>query len=283
MASVKSGDRSFTGDTTRMRYLRLVVSMLPLVLAVGCSKPELGTGLPSVSLATSLPEFTSQQNEVEISDLMGGNDPTVILGSIVNTKSGLVHSIDNFLVADAKPTVTLISEVLFRNLVESSSIAKAEYLAFAKAGLSDSMRAEVSMVKSARATVKSSDLNRTKLVNEFKTMSADKRGELGVIIGYVDFVLSATYFSEQKIDAAVSGYGAKIDNKWFNKIDNNRASHRVVAVWAPLPFVLDQVVKPRTDIVDMTQLASQAMKGGDLKNLQSIPTLKLKELLQIKK
>lgn len=41
-------------------------------------------------------------------------------GSIVNTTTGQVHGLDNFLAGGATPTVTVQGEVVFRDLVETS-------------------------------------------------------------------------------------------------------------------------------------------------------------------
>ena len=106
-------------------------------------------------------------------------------------------------------------------------------------------------------------------------MRPEQRNDFGVVIGYVDFVLTTTFFRQQDGDANVSGYGAKIGGKWFSKAENTAAHHRVVAVWAPLPFVVDEIAKPTSIEGDLTEAATRALNAGELKDLRTFSALRL--------
>ena len=261
----------------RLSTIAFLSTLIAVVSCNGDTKPPVDD-TPSVTLAANLPVFARQANEVEIADSMNDVDPTFVLGSIVNTSTGQVHGLDNYLAAAAKPTVTLQGEVVFRHLIENSVAAKASYLDFVSAQLSNSTRAEVSVVKASKASMKNEDLDRARLTAELQKMPAAQRKDLGVIIGYVDFILSATLFRETESKGSASGYGAKIEGKWFNKAENAAAHHRLVAVWAPLTFVIEEIAKPDSAI-DLTTAADRALKAGELKQLPTFSALRMKPYL----
>ena len=248
------------------------------LFAVSCTRPAappIDQKLPDTPVVSTPPVFAKQQNEVAITDSMIGMDPTMVLGSLVNTATGQMHSLDNYLAPGAKPTVTLDGEVVFRHLIENSLAANASYLDFVSAALSDSVRAEVSVVKAVKANMKNDDLDRTRLTAELRKVAADKRNDLGVVIGYIDFVLSATYFKHREGDGNVSGYGAQIGGKWFSKDEKTDVRHRVIAVWAPLPFVIEELGKSKNVEVDLPEAATRALKAGELTAMRKLPELRL--------
>jgi hypothetical protein len=207
----------------------------------GISKPvnPLPAKLPDVQVVNNLPTFVKQVNEVEIADSMNDIDPTFVLGAIVNMETGKVHSLDSFLSQDAKPVLTALTEVVFKNFVENSLTVSASWLDFLKAQVDDTVRAEVSVVKTSKATIKSEHIARERLIKECGKIPSGERDKYAVIIGYVDFVLTAGLFKNFGTEGSASGYGAKIGGKWYSKHENTAAHHRVIAVWAPLPFVLN--------------------------------------------
>lgn len=116
---------------------RMMIVCLGLVAIGRCTgdpKPGSAPGvdLPNAAVVTTLPVFARQQNEVEIADSMNDVDPTFVLGSIVNTKSGQVFGLNNYLSASAKPTVTLQSEVVLAlDVLTTESSARTESLSWA--------------------------------------------------------------------------------------------------------------------------------------------------------
>lgn len=254
-----------------MRYVCVcLVSILPMLS--GCpenptalpAKPGLQVPIPDTKLISNLPAFASQVNEVEIADTMNDVDPTWVLGSIVSFKSGKVRGLDNYLSQNAKPAVTPQTDVVFKDLIENSVAANAAWLDFLRAQLNDKVRAELSVIKTSKVTIKQQDVDKQKLTIELQKISKEERADYGLIIGYVNFVLSATLFKEFGGEAAASGYGAKIGGSWFTKFENTSAHHRVIAIWTPLPFVVDQLKQPTPSTGDLETQTSQAIKKGTL-------------------
>ncbi len=130
--------------------------------------------------------------------------------------------------------------------------------------MTDTVRAEVSVVKTLKVTIKNTEIDRSKLINEGKGIPAAERGNYGVIIGYIDFVLSAGLFKDFGTEGSASGYCAKIGGVWYSRFENTAAQHRVIAIWAPLPFVLENVEKPTSTPVDLEKATREALERGTL-------------------
>ncbi|MBI4207137.1 MAG: hypothetical protein HY527_19110 [Betaproteobacteria bacterium] len=165
-------------------------------------------------------------NEVEIADSMNDVDPTWVLGSIVNFKTGKVRGLDNYLSQNAKPAVTPQTDVVFKDLIENSVAAKAAWLDFLRGQLNDKVRAELSVIKTSKVTMKNADVDKQKLTAELQKIPKDERADYGLIIGYINFVLTASLFKDFGADSAASGYGAKIEGSWFTKFENTSAHHQ---------------------------------------------------------
>lgn len=256
------------GDSMNTKVF--LISLLAVVIA-GCNhmpaKPDGTTGgiqLPDKELVKQLPSFSKQMNEIEIAGSMNDVDPTWVLGSIVDIRTGTVRGLDNYISKDAKPMVTPQTEVVFKDFVENSLSASAGWLDFLKGQMNDLIKAEVSVVKTSKVTVKNSEIDKTRLVSEAKKIPQSERSYYGVIIGYVDFVLNASLFKDSGAEAGASGYGAKISGKWYSKFENTSAHHRVIAIWAPLPFVLDVIQRPAMKPRDLDKVTSEAVKQGTL-------------------
>lgn len=84
--------------------------------------------------------------------------------------------------------------------------------------------------------------------------------------------------SRSGTQASASGYGAKIGGKWFSKAENTAAYHRVVAVWAPLPFIVEELAKAGAE-TDLTAAAHLAIERGALTQLASPPALHVRAYL----
>jgi hypothetical protein len=241
------------------------LTMMSTLFCVGCDRAVPGN-LPSIKPASELPVFTKQENEIEIADSLKDSDPTMVLGAVVEHANGLVHSFDSFLKDDAKTEVKPVSELLFKNFLENSVVADAEWLTFLKGQVNDSRRAEVTVTEVSNASIGLSSIDLDKLQAFAQGIAKDKRDDYGVVIGYRDFVINASLFTEQGIEGNLSGYGAKIGGKWFGKHESVSGEHRVVAIWSPLPFVLEKAAAGGTvHDVSLTTLTRQALKDGSIR------------------
>jgi hypothetical protein len=240
--------------------------ILPVFFWTGCDHDVPGN-LPPIQPAAELPVFTEQQNEIEIADSFKSTDPTMVLGSIVDRANGQVHSFDNFLKADARTETTPAPEVLFKDFVENTVAANAAWLDFVKGEVSDTTRAEVMVTEVSVTSVGVSSMDQAKLQAFAQQVNANERDNYGVVIGYRDFVVSASLFKEQKIGGELSGYGAKIGGRWFGKHEAMRTDHRIIAVWSPLPFVLQQVGSQDRTIraASFTALTRKAIDQSELR------------------
>jgi hypothetical protein len=200
-----------------MSVARRVAAVFVFVTACsGCPpKPGANSNPPknstpaysNIQLESTLPQFKKHSNEVEIAASFNEIDPTNVLGSLVNLKTGEVRSLDNCLKTDAKPKVTPQAEIVFKKFIENSVAANVAWLDFVNAKLDNKVRAEVSVTKTARVTVDSSSLDRQKLAK----VPDDAHDDYGVIIGYIDFVLSASLFTDRGAEGTASVYQAKAD------------------------------------------------------------------------
>lgn len=274
-----------------MRNLILHVILFFLVTSCIHTSPPVEKPVPnnmSVKPVTQLPAFVKQENEVEIADSMNDVDPTWILGSLVNTKTGEVRGFENYLSQNAKPAVTPQTELVFKNFIENSIVVKAGWLDFLTAQVSDTVRAEVSVIKTSKVTVKNIDIDRAKFKEELAKIPKEVLNGYGMIIGYIDFVLTAALFKDFGTDGNLSGYGAKIGGKWFDKFENTSAHHRVIAIWSPLPFVLGTLEqsgtriaskgeeKPTTVSIDLEKAMQEAIERGTVK-VKPLGTIRIGE------
>lgn len=249
-----------------MGYLAIWLPAILLLLS-GCSdgsKPGQQIPIPDTKPIAQLPAFAKQENEIEVADSMNDVDPTWVLGSIVNIKTGMVRGLDNYLSPSAKPVVVPQTEVVFKDFIENSLAANAAWLDFLSAQLNDKVRAELSVIKTSKVTMKNEDLDKKKLVSELQKISRPERADYGIIIGYIDFVLSASLFKDFGTEARGSGYGAKIGGSWYSKFENTSANHRVIAIWSPLPFVVDNLIKPAVLLKNLDKATLHAVAKGEL-------------------
>lgn len=250
---------------------KILVVVAPIALGIaGCngtlpsapSTPPSGISLPDVKPAASLPQFNREENEVQIADSFNDVDPSWVLGSLVHLETGKVRGLDNYLKSDAKPKVTPQSEIAFKDFVENSVAANASWLEFLKTQVNDKVRAEVAVTKTAKVTIDSGSIDKTALLKELRKIPANTRAKYGVIIGYIDYMLTASLFRDSGMEGGVSGYGAKIGGNWYSKYENTKAHHRIVAVWSPLPFVLDVVETGKNR--DLVKATAEALSNKTL-------------------
>lgn len=267
-------------ESTRADRRRLLAGLTTSLAVAACGKgaesrssPTAGLVLPDIALAKSLPQFAAEVNEVEIADSFNDVHPSWVIGALVNVKTRAVHALDGFLKKDAKPAVVPQTEVVFRNFIENGLAANAEWLEFVKAHVDDTTRAEVCVTKAAKVSVDSESVDRALLLQRLQANRIAPREDFGVVIGYTAYLLSAAYFRSTGANGSLSGYGAKIGGSWFNKSENSAMHHRIVATWAPLPFVVESVAVAAPG--SLTVAAAQAVKAGQLK-IPKLPAIKLR-------
>ncbi len=236
-----------------MRHLFILIAFMSFMI-VGCN----GLSIPEAPIKATLPTFADQINEVEVADSMNDVDPSWVLGSIVNLQTGNVRGLDNYLSENSKPLVTPQNEVVFKDLIENSLTGNVTWLSFLQGELSNTVRAELSVIKTSKVTMKNRDLDKERLTKEIDNIPEQELDNYGVIIGYVDFVLSATKFKDIGTGAGASGYGAKINGKWFSKKESTSANHRIVAIYSSLPFV-NKTLNSEAPNTDLAKLTIEAM------------------------
>lgn len=229
------------------------MSTIPLIacigLAAGCGKkpepmsdpPRPTIALPDIKPVASLPQFTQSVNEIQIAQSFNDTDPSWVIGALVNIKTGKVYALDSYLRVGAKPITTPQTEIVFRNFIENSVAANAQWLEFIKTEVSDTTRAEVSVAKTAKVSIDSQSIDKPQLIKQMQANKLAPPDDFGVIIGYTTYILNATYFKNTDANGSVSGYGAKIGGSWYSKSENSASQHRIVATWSPLPFVIETV------------------------------------------
>lgn len=240
--------------------------MISALFCAGCDNEFFNRMTPAKPVS-ELPVFAKQANEVEIADSFKSVDPTMVLGAIVERGNGIVHSLDGLLKDDAQTERKPVSEIVFRDFLENSLVVEAEWLTFLIGQVNDSTRAEVTVTEVATASIGMSSIDADKLQAFAQSIPKERRGDYGVVIAYRDFVISASFFKEQAIGGSVSGYGAKIGGKWFGKHEGLSADHRVIAVWSPLPFVLEKATLGGAAIrnVPFTTLTQDAVRSGSIR------------------
>jgi hypothetical protein len=246
-----------------MRKLAIYLVGFSMVLCSFANNPIRQSG-PKIDYTPvqTFPVFVSEVNEVEIADLMNDVDPTLVLASFVNMQTGLVSSLDNCLSSSAEPIINSQPEVLFKDIIENSLVASASWLSFLEASVNTNVKAEVSVTKTKKATIKNSDIDRGKLDTLVGRIPQNQRANYGLIIGYIDFVLSATTFKDFGAAGKGSGFGVRIDGKWYSKFETTSANHRVIAIWSPLPFIVDSMRTPAAGKVSLEELTKSGINRG---------------------
>jgi hypothetical protein len=264
-----------------MKSQATILAVLVALACAGCDKkqddqvpmpstasPSPPTGLPDVVLATTLPQFASEINEIQIADSFNDVDPTWVIGALVDLTTGKIFALDNYLKSTIKPIVTPQTEVVFRSFIDNGVAASAQWLEFVKAEVNDATRVEVAVTKSAKVTVDSQGIDKDQLLRQLRNNKISPRENYGVVIGFTNYSLAATYFRNSGASGAVSGYGAKIGGSWYSKSEHSKAHHRIVAVWSPLPFVVEAVSNRMPG--DLESITSDAIKENRIK-VQPVP------------
>ena len=227
--------------------------------------PTLPASLEDVQPEKSLPPIGARPNETRIADDFVDVDPTFVIGALLDRTSTEVRTFDGFLRADAKPTTTVLNEILFKHFVENSLMLSADWFGFVSGQLNDKTRAEVSILKVARVTTPASALDLAKAGSFAKSLPPQDRDRYGVIIAYVDYVLTASFFRDRGREAKAGGFGVKIGGAWYQKEEATTATHRLLAIWTPLSALQAQGVEPASlEQTLRAAVSEESAKGAPL-------------------
>lgn len=271
-----------------MRNLPIIVCCLILL---GCGSSGITRGksfilqtsaeskvnLPEVKTVDPFPIFAKGPNEVQIEDSFNEIDPTFLIGSLVDVKDGKIYALDNYLIKDSKIEILPLKEIAFEEFVEDSAIANAQWLSFLKGQVNAKSKAEVLVLKSSKVTTPMISIDVDKLKKELNAIPIENHKDFGLIIGYIDCLLSASMFRDYGTEGRVSGSGAHIGATWYSKAENLNSEHRLIAIWSPLTFIARKIAEktlPGEDIVDLDKATKEAIIRGQLK-LRPVMSLKI--------
>ena len=254
-----------------MKLFIRVASLMTITLLSGCLglKPD----TPPTPIAPSapigidtLPPLVQPPNEVQISSNLIYEDPTWVLGALVDTNTGEVFGLNSYLTSSAKPIVTQLSDVVLDDLLSQSIDLNGSYLSFLKADITSSSTDEVSVIKTSKAVISPGDVNVAAVTAFLNSLPADQRSHMALIAGYVDVTITASYLSDDGAVANASGFGAAIGGKWYAKSKNLRVRHCLIALVTTIAIATSQHPvkrghKPKT----LLELTSEAIASGALK------------------
>jgi len=238
------------------------------IILSGCiyppSNPSINTAKKAINVdvANELPSFKHKLNEIEISDSFNDIDPELILGTVINTKTGQTHIFENFLLKTAKTQSTSKTELLFRKFIQDDLTTSASWLNFLNGKVGKGTKAEVTVMKLGSTSIKSGDIDKAALQAFAATIPKEEREKYNIIIGYNLFTLQASLFKSSDTTSTLSGYGAQIDGVWYSKLEDSQANQRVMALIAPLPFVITEVKK--TSDTPLSKLTLDAIDSGKI-------------------
>lgn len=260
-----------------MRSLSMIA--LSLFVLLGCNnigsiqnqpqESEKKGDLPSVKPAESFPIFAEGPNEVQIADSFNEVDPTFVIGALVNVKNGTIYALDSYLTKNPKLVTLPLKEIAFKDFVEDSVVANAQWLSFLKGQVNAKCKAEVLVAKSSKVTTPISSIDVNKLRRELEQIPVEKRQDFGLVIGYIDYLISASMFRDYGAEGKVSGYGAQIGATWYSKAENLNSEHRLIAIWSPLPFIVSVIADKAAPgglsvELDLEKATMEAIKNGQL-------------------
>lgn len=225
--------------------------------------------LPGTALASKVPEIVSKRGEVIIAKSFSDADPTTVLASLVNTKTGELFFLENYLVDNPNPKIESKSEILFKNLIEKNVANSASYLGFVSGSLTDSSKAEITLMKNSFISISSKDIKLKELKDKVSKFPNNEINDYGLIIGYTEFILTADIFSEAAKKADATGYGAKIGTKWYNKSNNFSSDKVVVALYSPLRLLLPKIELNPMDGKSLNKILESDMNRLSLPKIDS--------------
>jgi hypothetical protein len=247
-------------------FLRLLCFVIATMIVEACSltksDPQTRAGVSALG-AASVPPLTQTANEVEISPDLTYEDPTWVLGAIVNRQTGEVYGLSSFLKKTAKPAVSQINDVVFDDLLSQSIDLNGSYLAFLKADISSSSTDEVSVVKTSKAVLTSADVDTAAVLSFLRSVPLEQRPQFALIAGYVDVTITASYLMDSGLTATASGFGAAMGGKWYAKSKNLRVQHTLIALVTTTAIATqtsESTLNP--DNVSLVKLTEDAITNG---------------------
>jgi hypothetical protein len=181
--------------------------------------------------------------------LLSGNEallePAWLIGSLRDAATGQVLKWNNYLLPEAKPNVKLLTDTIFEGFVDSSAVAKAEWLSTLKLQAEDRAVAEVVVTRVSVTSVGPKDVDRARLLREIvERLPPEQQNRYSVVIAYIDVAITATRFQHREAEGDVAGYGGRINGDWYYKDKQKSTDHRLVAISAPLQFAVTSFVSP---------------------------------------
>ncbi len=220
--------------------------------------------LPDVSLVRALPPLQEGPNQTPIQSHFADLDPTTALGCLIHKPSKQVLGLETVLKDGVKIDLTSKKDVLMNSFVENSLVIEIGWLSFIRADINWKTRAEVSIVKILTSSIKREDVDDAKLQKILGKILVP--GQYGVICGFVCYQFSASLFKDIGMDASASGFGAKIEGKWYSKTGDTAAYPYLMAVWWPLTDYHSLLVSSEDHReTNLGILAEKAIKSGLVK------------------
>lgn len=159
------------------------------------------------------------------------------------------------------------TEQKFRTLVEKGVASSASYLGAVSASLDDKTLAEVSLTKNSYVSISQKDLKTDALKAKIAQYKDSEINNYGLVIGYTDYIITATLFTASEKKAEAKGFGANVGGKWYSKSENTSTDRTVVALYTPLK-ILTPVLKSNSKSSEpLANILAPAIKNS---NIQSI-------------
>lgn len=248
-------------------FVASIVSPLRAQIFPGLGKAR---GLPKIPIVQdNLPALANAAyGEVMLSGNEALLEPGWLVGSLRDIATGQVLKWNNYLLPDAKPNVRLLTENIFEGFVNSSAVAKTEWLSALKMQAQDSAVAEVSVTRVSVTSIAPKQIDRDRLLREIvQRVPPEQQARYGVIIAYIDIAITATRFQHYEVEADVAGYGGRIGGDWYYKDKQKLTEHRLLAISAPLQFAVTSLTAPAgkaTQETSCCQLVRDAIQRGEI-------------------
>lgn len=237
---------------------------MALVLAGFSTQAQVKLGdIPQVEPASKVPSIIARKNEVAIASSFVGN-PEAVLGALLDTESGELLLLERYVSNSAKPRIDTKAELVFKDLVEKNVAAAADYLGIVSGSLDDKKKAEVTLTRNSYVSLAMTDLKQAELEKKIRAMKPEDLAHYGLVIGYTDYLLTATYFVEAGKKAEAKGFGANVGGKWYNRSEGSTTTRTVVAQYAPLRLVTPVLKSSATSAVSLQSLLDSSIENTDL-------------------
>ena len=230
-----------------MRKFDIIFISLVLTLSlIGCVPHSVNR--PDVEVYLTLPTVTKFPNEKEIAGNFAYLEPNLVIGKIINLKNSQVMPLEGTLInEETQPKVKFLNESVFRKFVEITSVSSNDWLNFVKDSIGKDTKAEISVTRVSSTYISPKDIDKEKIEKFTAKISSEDQNNYGVIIGYIEYVLSASFFRDSAAEGKLGAYGAQIGGKWFNRIESSATDHRLTAIWSPFPIIKKTVAEKQNN------------------------------------